>query len=152
MISLFGTLDMGARSLAVQQEEMTISGQNLANVNNPAYADEQLVVSESDPTETAIGDEGTGVQMTGITSTRDPLLDSQIQAETSVTGSLTAQQSYLQDAEAYLDEELSSTTSSTTADSPNGLAADLSSMFDAFSGLAGTDVTSPALRLQAVQA
>jgi flagellar hook-associated protein 1 FlgK len=143
---------MGARSLAVQQEEMTISGQNLANVNNPAYADEQLVVSESDPTETAIGDEGTGVEMTGITSTRNPLLDYQIQAEASVTGSFTAQQTNLQYAEAYLDEQISSTTSSATADSPNGLAADLSSMFDAFSGLAGTNVSSPALRLQAVEA
>ena len=47
---------MGARSLGVQQEEMTVSGQNLANVNNSAYAEEQLAVSESTPDETSIGD------------------------------------------------------------------------------------------------
>ncbi len=39
-----------------------------------------------------------------------------------MTGSLTAQQSNLQNAEAYLDEQISSTSSSSTPDSPNGLA------------------------------
>jgi flagellar hook-associated protein FlgK len=94
---------MGARSLSVQQQEMDISGQNLANVNNTSYADEQLVVSESDGLETPIGEEGTGVQSTGITETRNALLDGQIQTEASTTGSLTAQQGSLQNAEAYLD-------------------------------------------------
>src|SRR5580692_4990763 len=122
MLGLFGTLDMSARSLSVQQEEMTISGQNVANVNNPAYADEQLEVSESTPLETSIGEEGTGVQMTGLAELRNPLLDNQIQAEASTTGSLTAQQSNLQNAEAYLDEQISSTSNSATPSSPNGLA------------------------------
>jgi flagellar hook-associated protein 1 FlgK len=151
MISLFGTLDMGARSLGVQQEEMTVSGQNLANVNNSAYAEEQLEVSESTPDESSIGDEGTGVQITGITEIRDPFLDTQIQGEASTTGSLTAQQTNLQNAEAYLDEQISSTTSSNTPDSANGLAADLSSMFAAFQGLT-TDPSNLSLRTTATNA
>jgi flagellar hook-associated protein 1 len=150
MLGLFGTLDMAARSLSVQQEEMTISGQNVSNVNNPAYADEQLEISEATPLDTTIGDEGTGVQMTGITESRNPLLDSQIQAETSTTGSLTAQQSNLQNAEAYLDEQISSSSSSTTPDSPNGLAADLSNLFDSFQSLS-TDPSDLSLRQSAVQ-
>jgi flagellar hook-associated protein 1 FlgK len=151
MVGLFGTLDMGARSLGVQQEEMTIAGQNLANVNNPGYADEQLVVSDSTPEETPIGEEGTGVQMTGITEARNPLLDIQIQNETSVTGSLNAQQTYLQNAEAYLNEQISSTTSSATPDSANGLAADLSNLFDSFQSLS-TNPSDLSLRQTAVQA
>src|SRR5580704_17795909 len=103
MLGLFGTLDMASRSLSVQQEEMTIAGQNLANVNNPAYANETLNIAESTPLETPVGGEGTGVQMTSITESRNPLLDTQIQAEASTTGSLTAQQMNLQNAEAYLD-------------------------------------------------
>jgi len=150
MLGLFGTLDMAARSLSVQQEEMTISGQNVANVNNPAYADEQLVVSESTPLETPIGEEGTGIQINGISDSRDPLLDSQIQAEASTTGSLTAQQSNLQNVEAYLDEQISSTASSTTPDSPNGLAADLSNLFGSFQSLS-TDPSDLSLRQSAVQ-
>jgi flagellar hook-associated protein 1 FlgK len=150
MLGLFGTLDMGARSLSVQQEEMALSGQNLANVNNNNYADEQLDVSESDPLDTSFGDEGTGDQITGISESRNPLLDSQIQLESSVSGSLTAQQSNLQYAEAYLDEQISSTSSSPTPDSPNGLAADLSNLFNSFQSLS-TDPSDVALRQTAVQ-
>jgi flagellar hook-associated protein 1 len=150
MLGLFGTLDMAARALSVQQEEMTISGQNVANVNNPAYADEQLDVSESTPLETQMGDEGTGIQMTGISESRDPLLDSQIQAEASVNGSLNAQQTNLQAAEAYLDEQISSTGSSPTPDSYNGLAADLSNLFDSFQSLS-TDPSDTSLRQTALQ-
>jgi flagellar hook-associated protein 1 FlgK len=150
MVGLFGTLDIGANSLAVQQEEMTISGQNLANVNNTSYADEQLDVSDATPLETPIGEEGTGVQMTGISESRDPLLDSQIQAEASVTGSLTAQQTYLQNAEGYLGEQITSSSSSATPDSPNGLAADLSNLFDSFQSLS-TDPSNLSSRQTAVQ-
>ena len=142
---------MGSRSLGVQQEEMTVSGQNLANVNNSAYAEEQLAVSESTPDETSIGDEGTGVQVNGITEIRDPFLDTQIQGETSTTGSLTAQQTNLQNAEAYLNEQITSTISSDTPDSANGLAADLSSMFAAFQSLT-TDPSNLSLRTTATNA
>jgi flagellar hook-associated protein 1 FlgK len=154
MISLFGTLDMAANSLSVQQEEMTITGQNLANVNNTAYADEQLDVSESAPVETAAGDEGTGIQVNAITESRNPLLDSQIQAETSTTGSLTAQQTNLQNAEAYLDEQITSTSSSDVPDSPNGLAAGLSNLFNSFQSLSTNTGDNPnglSLRQAAVQ-
>ena len=106
MLSLFGILNLGGQSLSVQQEATAIAGQNMANVNNPAYADEKLVVQEATPLETPTGEEGTGVEAVSITSMRDALLDAQIAAEGSVTGSLTSQQSALQQAEAYLNEEL----------------------------------------------
>jgi flagellar hook-associated protein 1 FlgK len=134
MLSLFGILNMGGQSLSVQQEATALAGQNMANVNNPAYADEQLVVQEASPLETSAGEEGTGVEAVSITSMRDALLDAQIAAEGSVTGSLTSQQSALQDAEAYLNEELSSTSSSSTT-SPDGLTADLSSFFSSLQTL-----------------
>jgi flagellar hook-associated protein 1 FlgK len=140
---------MASRSLSVQQEEMAVSGQNLANVNNPSYADEQLDVSESAPLPTTVGDEGTGIQINGISESRNPLLDSQIQAEDSVTGSLTAQQTNLQNAESYVDEQITSTSSSATPDSPNGLAADLSNLFDSFQSLSA-DPSDLSLRQSAV--
>ena len=141
---------MSARSLAVQQEEMTVSGQNLANVNNNNYSEEQLEVSESSPLETTFGDEGTGDQINGISNSRNPLLDGQIQAEASTSGSLTAQQTSLQYAEAYLDEQISSSSSSPTADSPNGLAADMSNLFDSFQSLSN-DPGDLSLRQTAVE-
>ena len=127
---------MAGQSLSVEQEASAVTGQNLANVNNPAYADQQLVVQASAPLQTTIGQEGTGVEAVSITHIWDALLNSQITAEDSVTGSLNSQQSALQEAEGYLDEQLSgSSSSSSSASSPNGLTADLSGLFSALQTL-----------------
>lgn len=150
MIGLFGSLDINARALSVQQEEMSVASNNLANVNNSSYATENLVVDTATPLQTSIGQEGTGDVATGITEIRNALLDSQIQSQTSETGSLTAQQTNLQNAESYLDEQISSTSSSATPDSPNGLTADLSSLFDSFQSLS-TDPSDLSLRQTAVE-
>jgi flagellar hook-associated protein 1 FlgK len=64
---------------------------------------------------------------------------------------LTAQQSALQNAESYLDEQITSTGTSGTPDSPNGLTADLSNLFNAFQGLSA-DPGNLSLRQTAVQA
>ena len=85
---------------------MSVAGQNMANVNNPAYADE----TDHDPGlrpgwTPPPGEEGTGADVVSITEVRDHLLDSQIRLENSVTGSYTAQQSALQNAECYLGEQ-----------------------------------------------
>ncbi|MGP8202021.1 MAG: flagellar hook-associated protein FlgK [Limisphaerales bacterium] len=136
MLSLFGVLNMGSESLSVQQEATALAGQNLANVNNPAYADEQLELQEATPVDTPTGEEGTGVDAVSITSLRNALLDSQIAAEDSVTGSLTSQQNALQEAEAYLNEQLSnSSSSSDAATSSTGLTADLSNLFSSLQTL-----------------
>jgi flagellar hook-associated protein 1 len=139
MIGLFGTLDMGANSLAVQQQATEVAGQNMANANNPAYAVENLVIQSADPLQTPVGQEGTGVQAVSITEVRNSILDNQIQAEDSVTGSLTAQQTSLQQAQAYLDEQLSTQTadgsSTATTGSYTGLASNLSSLFNSFQSL-----------------
>ncbi len=150
MLGLFATLDASARSLSVQQQEMEIAGQNVANANNTAYANEQLVISDSTPLHTLIGDEGTGVQATGISDARNPLLDNQIRSETSTTSSLTAQQSNLQNAEAYLNEQIAASNTSIAASSSNGLTAGLSNLFNAFQSLS-TDPSDHSLRQNTVQ-
>ena len=152
MLGLFGALDLASRSLATQQAGTTVAGQNMANVNNPAYAREQTVIQTSDSIETSAGEEGTGADVVSITEARDSLLDNQIQSENSVTGSFTAQQTALQNAEAYLGEQLSSTSSSSSAtSSSNGLAAMLSNLFNSFSSMT-TDAGDSATVVQAAQA
>ena len=127
---------MGAQSMSVEQEATSIAGQNLANVDNPAYADEQLQMQEAESIQTTVGQQGTGVEAVSINSLRDALLDAQVAAEGSTTGSLTAQQSALQQASAYLDEELSNSSSSTgAASSANGLTADMANLFSSLQTL-----------------
>lgn len=145
-------MNMAAGSMSVEQEETSITGQNLANVNNPAYAEEQVQVQESTPVPTTSGQEGTGVTAVSITELRNALLDAQITAEGGVTGSLTAQQNALQSAEAYLNEQISSTGSSDgSTSSPNGLAAGLSNFFDSLQTLS-TDPSNISDRQAVVQA
>jgi flagellar hook-associated protein 1 FlgK len=135
MLGLFGSLDMASQSLSVQQEASAVAGQNLANVNNTAYAREQVNVQSATPLQTPIGQEGTGVVAVSITEVRDALLDTQIQSEGSVSGSLTSQQNALEDAQAYLNEQLTSSSSTGAAASQSGLTADLSNLFAAFQTL-----------------
>ena len=60
MLGLFGTLNLGVRSLQTQRQGIEIAGQNLANVNNTAYARQRVQIQTSATVSTAIGPQGTG--------------------------------------------------------------------------------------------
>jgi flagellar hook-associated protein 1 FlgK len=135
MMGLFNILDMGASSLDVQTQGTSVTGENLANVNNPAYSRQVVQLGPSTPLNTTIGQEGTGVTATAITQVVDALLNGQIQSEAGVTGSLNAQQTALQDAEGALGEQITNTSTSGTDSSPNGIAASLSSLFQSLQAL-----------------
>lgn len=140
MSGLFSTLNLGARAMAAQQTAVEVTGQNLANANNPAYA-RQRVEFQTSPTVTVdpkIGPQGTGVDVVAIKSLREVLLDNQINAETSVSNYWVAQQGALQNAQTQLGEFLDASitgTSSTT--STTSLSTQLSGLFDAFQEVAG---------------
>ena len=106
MLGLFGTLNLGARSLQVQRQGVEVAGHNLANVNNPAYARQRLVVQTSLTVPNNLGQQGTGVDAIAIVQLRNVLVDRQIQTETSVRGSLEAQQQALQNAQANLGQQI----------------------------------------------
>jgi len=142
MMGLFGLLNLGARSLQVQQQGSEVTGQNLANVNNPAYARQLLLVQESLSMPTPQGYEGTGVDAVSIQQVRDALLDGQITSETSITSSLNAQQSALENAQANLGEQLASA-SSTGSGSQYALAQGLSDLFNAFQSLSSNPSSLP---------
>jgi flagellar hook-associated protein 1 len=138
MPGLFGTLNLGSRSLQTQQQGVEVAGHNLANVSNPAYARQRLQIQTSEPVPTPIGPEGTGANAVAIQQLRDAFLDRQIAAEGSVTGFLQAQQTALQYAQSGLGELLqgSTATGGTGAvGSTGGLANDLAGLFNAFQEL-----------------
>ena len=60
---------------------MEVTGENLANVNTTGYSRQQLTIQAATPLQTTIGQEGTGVEATGISQAHDALLNGQIQAE-----------------------------------------------------------------------
>ncbi len=141
MLGLFGALDLGARALQTQRQGVEVAGQNLANVNNPAYARQRLVLQSSNALLTGIGAQGTGVESVAIQQVRDALLDRQIQGETGVTGFLDAQEQALRDAQTALGEQLDGT--SATGSTGSSLSSSLSGLFSTFQGLATAPASLP---------
>ncbi|MBC8094427.1 MAG: flagellar hook-associated protein FlgK [Akkermansiaceae bacterium] len=139
MLGLFGTLNLGTRSLQTQQTGVEVTGQNLANVNNPAYARQRVQIQTSLTIPSAIGPMGTGAQAVGIQQLRDVLLDGQIRSEQSVGGYWASQQSNLQNAQVNLGEFLdrqSNVNGTSATSATSGLSGTLNSFFNAFGGVA----------------
>ncbi|MGV3757347.1 MAG: flagellar basal body protein, partial [Verrucomicrobiota bacterium] len=106
MLGLFGTLNLGARSLQTQQQGVEVAGHNLANVNTPGYARQRLAISTGAALPTAVGWQGTGANGAAISQVRDAIMDRQAVRELAVQGSLDGQARALQFAETYLGETL----------------------------------------------
>ena len=154
MLGLFGTLDLGSRSLATQRQGVEVAGHNLANVNNPAYARQRLHIQTSPTVSSRVGPQGTGADAVAIVQLRSSLLDRQITSEAGVRGSLEAQQSALQYAQADLGQQLDRLTSGAAAAQGVGgahsLSDGLADLFNSFQSLS-TNVSSQAERQVVLQ-
>jgi flagellar hook-associated protein 1 len=152
MLGLFGILNMGTRAMGAQRAGVEVAGQNLANVNNAAYARQRVTISTSLTITGALGPQGTGADAVGILQMRSALLDQQIQAEASLRGGLESRQLALQYAQSALGvqiDRLASGSEGATAaqgvGGANSLADSLSDLFNAFQSLS-TNPTSMAER------
>jgi flagellar hook-associated protein 1 len=138
MLGLFGTLNLGARSLQTQRQGVETAGQNLANVNNSAYARQRVQIQTSVALPSTIGPIGTGANAVAIQQLRDAFVDRQITTESSVGGFLETRQRALQYAQAALGEQIDTTTSAAATGASlgaSGLADDLSGLFNQFQSL-----------------
>lgn len=115
MAGLFGTLSMTARALEAQQAGLTVTGQNIANLNTEGYARRSLLLAES-----RIG----GVEVEGIRARRDLLLEARVRQEIPAEARESALAESLSVVEAALGRPGES------------LDARLSAFFDSFSALA----------------
>ncbi|MEZ5425375.1 MAG: flagellar hook-associated protein FlgK [Pyrinomonadaceae bacterium] len=98
----FSPLEIGRRALNANQFGITVTGQNIANVNTPGYSRQRAVLSEGNPDRFGNFSIGSGVTVEGIQSFRDQFIESRIQAETGIAGRLTARRDSLAPVEAIL--------------------------------------------------
>ena len=145
MLGLFGTLYLGQRSLQVYRQGVEISGHNLANVSNPAYARQRIQIQTAPAIATPIGYVGTGADVSSIRQLRSSILDAQVQSEASVRGFLEAQESGLQMAQAIWGEVIDRTSATPLGASgagavsgQHGLAGQLTDLFTSFQRVAAT--------------
>ncbi|HTV65679.1 MAG TPA: flagellar hook-associated protein FlgK [Bryocella sp.] len=81
MGGLVSTMGIALGALEAQQAGMEVTTNNIANLDTPGYSRERLVVEEADPfvqNGIALGD---GVNVTGVESLRDTLLNLQVNDE-----------------------------------------------------------------------
>lgn len=138
--NIIGELANASKALTAHRFGVTTAGNNLANVNNPDYSRQRVVIGEDGMVQTVAGPRGLGVEVQGFEQMRDAVLDREVLRETSRNGSLTAQQSALAKAESSLGQEITRSGDSpfidgATSSGGGGVAETLNNFFNAFHSL-----------------
>jgi flagellar hook-associated protein 1 len=84
MSDLFASLTSAARALQAQQVGLDVVGQNIANVNTAGYARRQVDLASVAPADPLSA--GGGVDVIGIRSTRDQMLEARLRLERPAEG------------------------------------------------------------------
>ncbi|MDD9303616.1 MAG: flagellar hook-associated protein FlgK [Desulfobacter sp.] len=112
MSGISSTLSIAKTAISTQQHGLNITGQNIANVNNPNYSVQSADQTSRKPAAYGGFLFGTGVDMFQIQQSVDALLEARLTGEQSTQASLEEQESYMRVLEGFFDE--SSETSLTT--------------------------------------
>ena len=86
MSSLLGTMSIALGALQAQQAGLQTTTNNIANLNTPGYTRERVLLEEADPTIQNGMAFGNGVDLKGVESLRDSMLELQIGDETQQQG------------------------------------------------------------------
>lgn len=105
-LGLIGTMEVAKRGLDTNRQGIELTGHNLSNVSNPAYARQRLKIQTADALPSPTGPVGTGSKVATIEQVRDRLLDTEIVNETSVSGYLESRKKALEFAEVNLGQQL----------------------------------------------
>jgi flagellar hook-associated protein 1 FlgK len=132
MSGLFGSLSIALTSLSVSQQEMAVTGNNVANANTPGYSREIPAATAGDPILIGSLSFGTGVLLQRIESLRDPILEIQLHQETQQQSKLSTELGHLQQIQ-------------TQFGSSSGIGADITNFFNSLQQLSA-DPTNLALR------
>jgi flagellar hook-associated protein 1 FlgK len=142
MSGLLGTLNLGSRALQTQSQGLALAGQNLANVHNPAYTRQRLVIQTESGTGEGL-DTGGGVTTVAIQRIHDSIVERQILGETSTSGSWSARQDALRSAQSSLGEVLDGSGTLATGKTGSSLSTELDGLFNEFQNLAASPASIP---------
>jgi len=117
MAGLSGSLSIALSALAVSQQEIATTSNNVANAQTPGYSRQRPVTAAGDPVVFGSVTFGTGVLLQKIQSLRDPILEIQLNQETQTQSKLDASLTQLQQMQTQF------------ASSDSGVGADISNFF-----------------------
>jgi flagellar hook-associated protein 1 FlgK len=142
MSGLFAELQRTTQALNAQSQGVYTAGRNLANVNNPAYARQRVILGDRGTYQTALGAQSLGLEALALQNIRDGLLDTQVIRETSSLNSVDRQADAYYKAQLALGQQVQSQDASFIEGANNGnsqsLGEALDNFFNAFSSLASS--------------
>ncbi len=133
MSGLLGTMWMALGGLQAQQAGLATTTNNIANLNTPGYSREEPILEEAPPIVEGNLVLGDGVEVEGIQSLRDSLLDLQVSQETQQQGSSQAYVNAMNQVQTLFPDDTS------------GIGQDISAFFESINNLS-TDPSDPTLR------
>jgi len=104
MMDIYGVMSMAGSALLAQQKAITVTGNNIANVNTPGYSRQRLLLETKLPLQSSIGPMSLGVEAASVERVYDRFLGVQINAESETLGRWEAQKDGLELAEVIFDE------------------------------------------------
>ncbi len=127
MSGLFGILNIGRRGLMMQQLALDVTGQNISNATNEAYARKRLEISADYRRDPVFGAQGMGVNVDEIIRVRDKFLDERINSFQSALGEAQIKDDFLTRIENVFHEP-----------SENGLVHSMDQFWDSWQDLANS--------------
>ena len=125
MSDIYGIMSVAGQALLAQQQAISVTSHNIANVNTPGYSRQQPIMETNTPLDSSIGLEGTGVSVVAIERIYDRFLSAQINNESQGLGRWDAQKDAVELVELIFNETDGS-----------GLSLALSKFWDAWQSLA----------------
>ncbi len=125
MAGLNGLFGIGSNALATYQRALSVTGQNIANVNTPGYSRQEVVLSATLPEHGRPGQIGTGVEATEVRRSVDTFVEQQLLNSHERLGEYGASQSALSQIEPIFSDS-----------NDQGVAAGLNEFFKAWQDVA----------------
>jgi len=141
MSGLLGSLSVSVKALNAHSRAIDTAGRNLANVNNPNYARQRVVMGDRGTVMTPMGPQSLGMEARYLEHLRDRLLDQQTVREVSNTALLKAQQSGYERAQAALGQSISRAQDSSSINFSSGgfgISESITDFFNAFQSFAAS--------------
>jgi flagellar hook-associated protein 1 FlgK len=124
---------MMSEALDADQAALNVVANNVANANTTGYTEETPTWQENDPVTIGGSSYGSGVTMTGPTSTRDKVLEERLDQQQQLASASSARLTALNSVQAVFTVASSSSSSSTAGN----IGTDLTNFFDSYSTLQG---------------
>ncbi|MBW2486130.1 MAG: flagellar hook-associated protein FlgK [Deltaproteobacteria bacterium] len=91
MTDINAMMSLAGQALLTQQQAISVTSHNIANVNTPGYSRQQLIMTANTPVDSSIGPMGSGVSAESIERVYDRYLNAQISNESQGLGRWDAQ-------------------------------------------------------------